>query len=149
MCVCVCVLAAQNSCMDALGKADSQHQSAIDKARASSEASRYHQELVLKNYLPAEQQEQLTRQQQQQLLQQVLQEHEVDAGDEALFDAGEPDALRLAALHVKDATEELSDAEEELLVNNAGAIWLCVSAISNRVLRTTLGLLSRWEEGLD
>jgi hypothetical protein len=112
--------------MDASGKLPSAHQDALEKARRRSDNNRQQQHQHLLTIAAAQQQALLAAQQtkgdaQQQLqLQQLVPEPEVAEGDEALFGQVEGEALRLAAVSVRDGTEELSDAEEELFVNNTG-----------------------------
>lgn len=123
--------------MDAAGKSAAAHADALEKARQRSDSNRQQQHQHLLTIAAAQQQALLAAQQgedalqQQQQLQQLVAEPEVAEGDEVLFGQAEGEALRLAALRVADGTQELSDAEDELFVNNSGGscvcmcLWLC------------------------
>lgn len=102
--------------MDAAGKSAEQQHEALTKARDRAERHRQQQNLRI---AAAQSQQQAAAAEDGDTAYQGLMPDIAD-GDESAFAVGDADMLKMASLGVRDHTDELSDAEEELFINRGG-----------------------------
>lgn len=116
--------------MDAAGKSAEQQHEALTKARDRAERHRQQQNLRI---AAAQSQQQAAAAEDGDTAYQGLMPDIAD-GDESAFAVGDADMLKMASLGVRDHTDELSDAEEELFINRGGrglgGVQSCVKHIS-------------------